>query len=230
MSKKSELKKKFDEFIAGLFSSNEDTHEVEFASQKLEDGTIISYENLNVGTDVFVQQTDGNLTPLADGEYKVEEGTLVVASGKVAEVKVEEPASPVEPVPAQEQAKEETKMAEIVIDQPLPDGIYFAPDGKQLTVIAGKVTDISEVDMKKDIKMSAEEQVNLKDELKKEVEKEYNEKLEAHKKETIEKLEELAKLSRESKVKNAPIEVKPEIKTVKDIMMSELEETWNKKK
>jgi hypothetical protein len=65
------------------------------------DGGALSYEDeLEVGTEVFVTDEEGNQTPAPDGDYKTEDGkTIKVADGKVAEI-VEE---------AAEESTEETK-------------------------------------------------------------------------------------------------------------------------
>lgn len=52
------------------------------------DGGDLSYEGtLEVGTEVFVVDAEGNQTPAPDGDYKTEDGkTIKVADGKVAEI------------------------------------------------------------------------------------------------------------------------------------------------
>ena len=56
----------------------------EFAKVKLEDGTEYSIEKLEVGVDVI--DSEGNV--VADGEYKLEDGTvIVVTEGKIAEIR-----------------------------------------------------------------------------------------------------------------------------------------------
>lgn len=68
------------------------------------DGGELSYEGeLEVGTEVFVIDEEGNKTPAQDGDYKTEDGkTIKVADGKVAEI-VEETAEE-----STEDAKDET--------------------------------------------------------------------------------------------------------------------------
>ena len=68
------------------------------------DGGELSYEGeLEVGTEVFVIDEEGNKTPAQDGDYKAEDGkTIKVADGKVAEI-VEETAEE-----STEDAKDET--------------------------------------------------------------------------------------------------------------------------
>jgi hypothetical protein len=59
-----------------------------FAEAKLADGTMIKYEgDLAVGTAIMVT-ADGTDAPIADGEYTLEDGSImVVASGLVTEMK-----------------------------------------------------------------------------------------------------------------------------------------------
>lgn len=89
--------------------------EVKLESSTLEDGTIVNYERLESGFPIFME--DG-VTPLAEGEYKLEDGTVVKvdAEGLIVEVvpPVETPEVPetevevemADPVPA---AEDETK-------------------------------------------------------------------------------------------------------------------------
>ena len=80
----------------------------------LADGTMI-YSNADAfaeGVDVFVMDADGNPTPLADGEYTLDNGiTIVVSNGVIesmAEAMTEEPVAPADAV-AQEVAETYSK-------------------------------------------------------------------------------------------------------------------------
>ena len=59
------------------------------------DGGALSYEGeLEVGTEVFVTDDEGNQTPAPDGDYVTEDGkTIKVAEGKVSEIVEAEPAA-----------------------------------------------------------------------------------------------------------------------------------------
>jgi len=63
---------------------------------KTKDGLTITWEGAaEVGKDIFIILEDGSKEPLANGEYELEDGTkIVVAEGKVAEIKAAEPAAP----------------------------------------------------------------------------------------------------------------------------------------
>jgi flagellar hook-basal body complex protein FliE len=84
------------------------------AEGALADGTMI-YSNADAfaeGVDVFVMDASGNATPLADGEYTLDNGmTMVVAAGVIesmAEAMTEEPMAPADAV-AQEVAETYSK-------------------------------------------------------------------------------------------------------------------------
>lgn len=59
---------------------------------KTKDGLTITWEgDAEVGKDIFIILEDGSKEPLANGEYELEDGTkVVVAEGKVAEIKAAE--------------------------------------------------------------------------------------------------------------------------------------------
>lgn len=70
------------------------------------DGGELSYEGeLEVGTEVFVTDEEGNQTPAPDGDYKTEDGkTIKVADGKVSEIV---------DAPAEENAEENADKKEV---------------------------------------------------------------------------------------------------------------------
>lgn len=80
----------------------------EFASVKAEDGTELFYEGEEIAVGTEVADADGNA--IADGEYIVEEKTIVVADGKVTEIKEKEEET--EDPEVEEETKEETVEAE----------------------------------------------------------------------------------------------------------------------
>ena len=93
----------------------EATQVVMAAEGALADGTMIysSADAFAEGVDVFVMDADGNPTPLADGEYILDNGmTIVVAAGVIesmAEAITEEPVAPAEMPVAQEVAESYSK-------------------------------------------------------------------------------------------------------------------------
>ena len=68
-------------------------------------------DDLAVGTEVFVEDEEGNRTPAPDGVYTLTDGTTVtVADGKVAEIVAPEAEAPVEePAEAPEEAPVEAE-------------------------------------------------------------------------------------------------------------------------
>lgn len=77
---------------------------VEFTATKTDKAVLVhDTEAIEVGTEVFVEDEDGNRTPAEDGIYTLEDGTrLKVAEGKVAEI-----LEPEEEVESAEEVKEE---------------------------------------------------------------------------------------------------------------------------
>lgn len=72
-------------------------------------------EELEVGTEVFVEDA-----PAPDGEYETETQVIVVAEGKVVEIREKEVATPEEEAPAEEviEAEEEVVPEEVIPEEP----------------------------------------------------------------------------------------------------------------
>ena len=82
---------------------------MQYAAVSTDKGNLIyNTDMLEVGSEVFVEDENGENVPAADGEYILEDGrTVVVAEGKVTEIKEKEEA-PAEPeMPAEEQMADE---------------------------------------------------------------------------------------------------------------------------
>lgn len=61
------------------------------SSVETEDGKTLLYEGeLGLGTEVFIENENGEVVPAPDGEYIVEGTTYVIADGKVSEIKEKE--------------------------------------------------------------------------------------------------------------------------------------------
>ena len=70
---------------------------LKFAEVTTDKGTLTIDGELAVGAEVFIE-VEGEVVPAADGEYVLEDGRIVVvAEGKVSEIKEAEPAEPTEP-------------------------------------------------------------------------------------------------------------------------------------
>lgn len=85
---------------------------MQFATVKTDKGDLVyNTESLEVGSEVFVEDENGENVPAADGEYILEDGrTVEVEGGKVTEIKAKEEEEPAEPEmkPAEEQMVDET--------------------------------------------------------------------------------------------------------------------------
>ena len=126
-------------------------------------------EDLKEGDLVYVEDAEGNRTLAEDGEYVTADAkTIVVAEGKVAEIR--DPEAEVEPEePVQE---EEQRMGRVETDggaliwegendleegrevfvegeeglTPAPDGEYRTEDGKVIVVVEGRVSEIRDAE------------------------------------------------------------------------------------
>lgn len=76
---------------------------------KTNKGELISETVIEVGSEVFIEDTNDMLVPAPDGEYVTQdEVTIVVADGKVVEIREkEQEEAPAEEAPAEEQPMEE---------------------------------------------------------------------------------------------------------------------------
>lgn len=81
-----------------------------FEQTETDKGVLVHEGELAVGTEVFIEDEQGELQPAEDGEYLFEEKVIVVAEGKVAEIKEKEPVQPAED-PKPEQIDEATEAA-----------------------------------------------------------------------------------------------------------------------
>ena len=85
---------------------------MQYAAVSTDKGNLIyNTDMLEVGSEVFVEDENGENVPAADGEYMLEDGrTVEVEGGKVTEIKAkeDEPAEPAAPaMPAEEQMVDE---------------------------------------------------------------------------------------------------------------------------
>jgi hypothetical protein len=90
----------------------------ELASVATDKGELLYEGELAVGTEVFVADAEGNQTPAEDGEYVLENGTIIkVAEGKIAEIVEAEPIAEETPEEAEDvasiKAENESLKAEV---------------------------------------------------------------------------------------------------------------------
>lgn len=91
---------------------------IQFKEYITEQGKIVVSGELVEGTEVAIENENGELVPVSDGEYKLDDVVVVVVDGKVTEIKQEEvEPEPVEPEPVEpvEEPKQEPKQ------EPEPD-------------------------------------------------------------------------------------------------------------
>jgi len=88
--------------------------EIALESVKTTDGTILSFESLEVGMEIFVIAEDGTETPAPDASYTFEDGTIVdVVGGKIDKI------TPVEPVEGTPETEVETPEVEVEVEVPM---------------------------------------------------------------------------------------------------------------
>ena len=87
---------------------------------KTNKGELISETVIEVGSEVFIEDANDMLVPAPDGEYVTQdEVTIVVADGKVVEIREKEvEEAPAEEAPAEEQPAEEPLAEEPAEEQP----------------------------------------------------------------------------------------------------------------
>ena len=89
-----------------------------YSEVNTKEGLLISEDELEVGTEVFVVNDEGLLTPANDGEYHTDEATYKVESGII--VSIEKVEKPVE-VPVEEPVEE--PMAEEPAEEPVEEPV-----------------------------------------------------------------------------------------------------------
>lgn len=101
---------------------------IQFKAYETEQGKLVVNGDLIEGAEVAIENENGELEAVADGEYVLDGVTVVVAEGKITEVKNdEEPEN--EPEPEAEEQKPE-EMEEPEAEEPKND----EPDAKDLKI------------------------------------------------------------------------------------------------
>lgn len=75
---------------------------LQLAEAQTDKGVLVAESELVEGVEVFIEDENGEWIPAADGEYATEDKIIVVADGKVAEIKDKEPEAQPEPEPEPE--------------------------------------------------------------------------------------------------------------------------------
>lgn len=145
---------------------------------KTNKGELISETVIEVGSEVFVEDTNDMLVPAPDGEYVTQdEVTIVVADGKVVEIREKEKEeAPVEEQPMEEQPVEEPLAEEPVEEQPMDEPAQPDEKDKRIAELEAQIAELNQVIVEKD-----EEIGRLKAELEKSDSKPAEEQLKSQK-------------------------------------------------
>ena len=118
---------------------------------KTNKGELISETVIEVGSEVFIEDANDMLVPAPDGEYVTQdEVTLVVADGKVIEIREKEvEEAPVEEQPMDEQPVEEPLAEEPVEEQPVEEAEPDEKD-KRIAELEAQIDELNQVIVEKD--------------------------------------------------------------------------------
>ena len=128
---------------------------------KTNKGELISETVIEVGSEVFIEDANDMLVPAPDGEYVTQdEVTIVVADGKVVEIREKE----TEEAPVEEQPVEEAPVEEPLAEEPVEEQPVEQPDDKdkRIAELETQIAELNQVIVEKD-----EEIGKLKSELEK---------------------------------------------------------------
>lgn len=147
---------------------------------KTNKGELISETVIEVGSEVFIEDANDMLVPAPDGEYVTQdEVTLVVADGKVVEIREKETEEPVEEQPMEEQPVEEPLAEEPVEEQPIDEPAQPDEKDAEIAKLQAQIEELNSIIAEKD-----EEIGRLKAELEKSDSKPAEEQLKSQKTET----------------------------------------------
>lgn len=121
------------------------------AQIKTNKGELISETVIEVGSEVFIEDVNDMLVPAPDGEYVTQdEVTIVVADGKVVEIREKEP---VEEQPVEEQPKqpvEEPLAEEPVEEQPMDEPAQPDEKDQRIAELEAQIAELNQVIVEKD--------------------------------------------------------------------------------
>lgn len=140
---------------------------------KTNKGELISETVIEVGSKVFIEDTTDMLVPAPDGEYVTQdEVTIVVADGKVVEIREKE----VEEAPAEEQPIDEQPVEEPLAEEPVEEAPAEDDKDKRIAELEAQIEELNNIIVQKD-----EEIGKLKSELEKSDSKPAEEQLKSQK-------------------------------------------------
>ena len=122
------------------------------AQIKTNKGELISETVIEVGSEVFIEDVNDMLVHAPDGEYVTQdEVTLVVADGKVIEIREKEvEEAPVEEQPMDEQPVEEPLAEEPVEEQPTEEAPVEDEKDKRIAELEAQIDELNQVIVEKD--------------------------------------------------------------------------------
>ena len=118
---------------------------------KTNKGELISETVIEVGSEVFIEDANDMLVPAPDGEYVTQdEVTIVVADGKVVEIREKE----VEEAPAEEQPTDEQPVEEPLAEEPVEEqpAEEAEPDEKdaEIAKLQAQIDELNNIIVQKD--------------------------------------------------------------------------------
>ena len=119
---------------------------------KTNKGELISETVIEVGSEVFIEDANDMLVPAPDGEYVTQdEVTLVVADGKVVEIREKETEeAPVDEQPVDEQPLEEPLAEEPVEEAPVEEAPVEDERDKRIAELEAQIAELNQVIVEKD--------------------------------------------------------------------------------
>ena len=119
---------------------------------KTNKGELISETVIGVGSEVFIEDANDMLVAAPDGEYVTQdEVTIVVADGKVVEIREkEQKEAPVEEQPMEEQPVEEPLAEEPVEEQPAEEAPAEDEKDKRIAELETQIAELNQVIVEKD--------------------------------------------------------------------------------
>lgn len=119
---------------------------------KTNKGELISETVIEVGSEVFIEDANDMLVPAPDGEYVTQdEVTIVVADGKVAEMREKEPEkAPMEEQPVEEQPVEESLAEQPVEEAPVDETPVEDEKDKRIAELETQIAELNNIIVQKD--------------------------------------------------------------------------------
>ena len=119
---------------------------------KTNKGELISETVIEVGSEVFIEDANDMLVPAPDGEYVTQdEVTIVVADGKVVEIREKETEeAPAEEQPAEEQPAEEPLAEAPAEEQPAEEAPAEDDKDAEIAKLQAQIDELNNIIVQKD--------------------------------------------------------------------------------